>query len=483
MTAERVAEPATVHDLPTAQSLVRLRLLTEDAARRVDDISEAGRHQALIALDGACEYALWLAVRQAGVRLKRDQRAGVPTLHRAVAEQRPVWALLGWPGVNQMHEARNAAQHAGVAPDREQLPAWRDAALAFIDSLCVAAFNSPVADIVLASAVRDPELRVMLTHAERTVDDTRQSFSASAMAFNVARGRWRVQRLSALAVPSPGGYEPILASEEAFVINELTGAVRGLEDVLEVQPFAGDLSEYVWFRRALGERASSGWTPTAEDARRALVFVAGWRWEIFTLGYHDDRWEAHREGIEPPRVGDGATITITGAQADLIPEASAQPARTVLFLQLANVPGRGRPPWDAVLLQAITDGMRGIRTAQDEAAFLQAHWYYSGVLSVRLKLGADAASVIDVLDRAVADASTRYAEHAVESAVKERKREELEKWLRGLFTCASEELTIFGEPSVVRDEWIGTLGLLAFIPVRANMASGDPLESHYGLTP
>lgn len=40
-------------DLPTASALVRLRLLTEDAWRRVDDTSEAGRHLALIALDGA----------------------------------------------------------------------------------------------------------------------------------------------------------------------------------------------------------------------------------------------------------------------------------------------------------------------------------------------------------------------------------------------------------------------------------------------
>jgi hypothetical protein len=91
MTPEQDVEIATGYDLPTAQSLVRLRLLTEDAARRVDDISEAGRHQALIALDGACEHALWLAVRQAGVRLKGDQRAGVPALYRAVIEQRRDW--------------------------------------------------------------------------------------------------------------------------------------------------------------------------------------------------------------------------------------------------------------------------------------------------------------------------------------------------------------------------------------------------------
>jgi len=52
MPRELGAKRETVRDLPTAHSLVRLRLLTEEAARRADDFSEAGRHQALVALDG-----------------------------------------------------------------------------------------------------------------------------------------------------------------------------------------------------------------------------------------------------------------------------------------------------------------------------------------------------------------------------------------------------------------------------------------------
>jgi hypothetical protein len=337
MTSEQDVEIAAGYDLPTAQSLVRLRLLTEDAARRVDDSSEAGRHQALIALDGACEHALWLAARQGGVRLKGDQRAGVPALYRAVVDQRRAWEPLGWAGVNQLHEARNTAQHAGVAPDREQLPGWRDAALAFIDSLCVAAFGTALANIVLASAVRDPELRAMLTDAERAVEDAGQSFSASAMAFSVARERWRGQRLAAFAAPSPAGYEPILASEEMLVINELTQAVQGLEDVLEVQPFAGDLGEYVWFRRALAERASAGWMPNPQDARRALVFVAGWvvRWEIFTLGYPDDRWEAHEllsnvvdSAMKNDQAATLSSCVVVSSSVTLMPSLNFTPAST-----------------------------------------------------------------------------------------------------------------------------------------------------------
>jgi hypothetical protein len=121
-------------DLPTASALVRLRLLTEDARRRADDISEAGRHLAVVALDGACEYALWLASREHTVPVK--ERASVPDLYSAVKEALAGWQVRGWRAVNQMHQARNVAQHAGVALDADQLPSWADATTAFIDSLC-----------------------------------------------------------------------------------------------------------------------------------------------------------------------------------------------------------------------------------------------------------------------------------------------------------------------------------------------------------
>ncbi len=333
MSTDNDSDPAT--DLPTIQSLVRLRLLTEDAQRRAGDISEAGRHQALIALDGACEHTLWLAVRQDGVRLKSGQRSGVPALHSAIVEQRPNCALQGWAGVNQMHEARNGAQHAGVAPDVQQLVAWADAAVGFINSLCVAAFNTEMKKMVLASAVRDPELRARLTKAEGSVEaDTRQSLSASEEAFEIARARWRTQRNAAVPSTSPTYIEPILASDESQTTGNLAEAVASLEDWLEVQPFAANLSEYIWFRRVGRERPSSGWVPDTDEARRALVFAVGWivRWEIFTFGYPEERCQDYRDGVEPPTHGDGSTVSITGAQVNMTLEAPGQPSRSLLYL-------------------------------------------------------------------------------------------------------------------------------------------------------
>jgi hypothetical protein len=276
-------------DLPTAAALVRLRLLTEDARRRAYDTSNAGRHLALIALDGACEYALWLASREHAVQLK--ERAGVPELYSAVRRALETWQVKGWPGVSQMHQARNAAQHAGVAHDAGQLPIWADAAIAFIDSLCVAAFSIPLAEIVLADAVRDPSLRTQLRWSEEQLTvNPAQSFALSAGAFDEARSRWRTQHRSPVFAPSPAG-DPTTP--------DLTPPLQDVEDFLEVQPFADDFGEYTWLRRARQELDRAGWLPSEPDARRVLLFVSGWivRWEIFDSGYPTDRWEAHREGI------------------------------------------------------------------------------------------------------------------------------------------------------------------------------------------
>jgi hypothetical protein len=200
-----------------------------------------------------------------------------------------------------MHQARNVAQHAGVALDADQLPSWADATTAFIDSLCVAAFGTQLAEIVLADAVRDQGLRTQLRWSEEQLsEDPGRSFSLAVGAFDEARARWREQRNARVFVPSPGGHPPSPGSAPPL---------QEVDDFLEVQPFAGDFGEYTWLWRARQEHEHAGWLPNMQEARRALLFVAGWivRWEIFDQGYPTDRWEAHRERIhrlsaatEPP---------------------------------------------------------------------------------------------------------------------------------------------------------------------------------------
>lgn len=275
--------------------------------------------------------------------------------------------------------------------------------------------------------------------------------------------------------------EPILASDESQTIGNLTEVVASLENWLEVQPFAGNPSEYIWFQRAGRERASVGWVPDMDEARRALVFAVGWivRWEIFTFGYPEERWQDYRNGIEPPTHADGSTVTITGGQTNRTLEAPGQPPRNVLYLQLANVPNRGRPPWEAVLQQAIADGMRGRRTERDDPIFLRAYWNYSGLLAVTLNLDADATVVADVLEQVILVAAQRYAEFATDSDETETKRRAMEERLRAVFQEADQEIAVFGEPTVLPDDWLGTLSFMAFIPIRAAAAGGDPQETYF----
>jgi hypothetical protein len=456
----------TVRDLPTTQALVRLRLLAEDAARRADDTSEAGRHQAVIALDGACEHALWLATRACGIQLTERQRGSVPALQRAVREQRPDWRIEGWPGVNQMHDGRNAAQHSGVTPPLEQVPAWRDATLAFVDSLCREAFQTKLEDIVLADAVRDGELRTALRWAEEqiTVNAT-QSFILSVSAFDTARAKWREQHNVRVFNLAPDGYPDIAPAEAPF---------REIEDLLEVQAFAGDFSQYTWLRRACEEQERAGWAPSRDDARRALAFVSGWivRWEIFDRGYPVDRWEDHRDSVQPPTDGDG-TVKILWAQAEFLPGVPGRPARNVIYFQLANVPGRGRSPWDALLGTALEELAR--EAIDVGPLFLGVQWTLTGFLIVPVALDANPELVSDVVQRAVELAGHRYAEYLTESEERELQRQTLQFELRDLIrSTRTQGVALFGEVEIVPDTLFGTPGWIAVL--KLDLHNGDVNE-------
>lgn len=163
MTAQRT------RDLPTAEALVQLRLLVESAVRDAQDTSPASRHRALIELDAACEYALRLAADEHTIDLGRD-RGGVSELVGTVASARPAWRLRAVAAVRQMHRARNSAQHAAIIPHSRQLTTWVDAVVAFVDSLCIDAFDVALQDIMLTNAVRDEELQQLLSRAEALLD-------------------------------------------------------------------------------------------------------------------------------------------------------------------------------------------------------------------------------------------------------------------------------------------------------------------------
>ena len=133
-----------------------------------------------------------------------------------------------------------------------------------------------------------------------------------------------------------------------------------------------------------------------------------------------------------------------------------------------------------MLQRAIADGMRGLRTEGDEPNPLPA-----GLLDLlRLARGdtnleADATLVADVLEQAILVAGQRYAEFVADSEEKETRRRAIEERLRTLFHEADQEIAVFGEPRVLPDDWLGTLGFMAFIPIRAAAAGGDTQETYF----
>jgi hypothetical protein len=480
----RAVAPTEPLDLPTAAALVRLRLLAEDARVRAQDTSDAGQHLALIALDGACEHALWLAAHTRNVAVPRPDRASVPDLYVALRDALgDAWQIRGWPGVSQMHQARNAAQHAGIVHDLAQLPNWRDATVAFIDSLMMAAFSTRLDDILLAGAVRDPGLRRQLEWSEETLpDDPARCLSLALGAFDQARERWREQRRQQwFTPPQVTGYTATGLDIGFASGSGVREQLAELDDFLEVQLFAGDAGEYVWLRRARIEQSSVGWMPAAQEARRALLFVTGWivRWEIFDAGYPAERWESHRESIQPPVVGDGVTPQILGAHVDLQKDVPGLPARHVVYLQLANVPNRGRPPWETLLGDALTECSRD---AGAPGLLAESQWYISGFLILHVTLGHDGSLVGDVADRAVTLAAQRYGQQVSAAADRAKERNQLERALCALVHSArSDELGLFGDVSVVTDEWLGTGGFLAFLTINVGDRGREELNQTHDI--
>lgn len=429
-------------DLPTTAALVRLRLFLEDALRRAEDGSEAGRHLALIALDGVVEYALWLVAQALVAPLERER----PSFHELLGavqvhltEAGRDWDSAGRPGVEQLRRARNAAQHAAVVPSPDQLPLWADATFAFIDSLCRAAFDRGVGELLLAEAVRDLWLREQIEHAERAIDrgDAGVAFDFAFAALDEARSRWRGQR----AVERPPGphFTPILGPDPDAALH---GQIADLDDLLEVQSFSSDLGEYVSLRRAR-EQAESGWTPEDQDARRALRFAVSWivRWEVSTQGYPGERFAQWRESIEPPTKDDVEGATILRGTAALVGSPSGRRYYSVQA-QLANLPERGRGDWGGDLVKCWTDAAREFGQQLPPVTFGLS---LSGYLHVDFspEAGVDADAVVSVLQRSVELAEERYQQRRDNTREREQQLRDTEAQLWSVIQDAADGEDIF----------------------------------------
>ena len=317
--------------------LVRLRTFLEHALKLAEDRSEPGRHSALVALDGVCEYALFLSGHHVGIQVK--ERAGFVEMLNALEQKLASWRRDGRRSVLQMRGARNQAQHAGALPDADHMPDWADAAEAFVRSLVEAAFDVSLSDVLLAEAILNDTLRAQIAAAEQALAQTepRAAFESAVAALSEARRRWRDQQSDAydyMPTSAPFSDDP----------RWLEASQRG-EDYADIGVFASDLGEYhrlIATRRQVAE----GVPVTEDDARRTLLFAYDWilRWQRFDAQYPRDRWREHWQTLRPLTAGDGTTPSIVGIDVKGAMQLG-ESQRNHLVVRVSNVPEQGRGTW------------------------------------------------------------------------------------------------------------------------------------------
>jgi hypothetical protein len=317
------------------EQLLRLRQLLTEAQERAHDVSSLGRHVAVVLLDGACEIAMRLICADANIHVK--ETASFYELRSRLAEGFPGWRQDGWADVSTMHAARNLAQHRAVTPDAADVSRWSAAVERFVRDLISTHFNQDLREILLASAVEEPELRTLLEAAEEDLEqgNAQESLQQTVLAFDLVRAKWRDQRATAV--------DPIVLYRSPLGVGMQdagTTALAQLADYAEVMPFVQSLGEYIWFvarRDDLGREMP----PTLEEARRGLRFVVDWvlRWEAFAATYVGRRYPPPKKHALP-KTNTGDPPIIIGAEVERReePGIGGISTRYGVAMQIANLP-------------------------------------------------------------------------------------------------------------------------------------------------
>ncbi len=289
----------------------------------------------------------------------------------------------------------------GLLPDRELMSHWVLDAEAFIQELVKVAFGVQLDDVMLADAIRDSELRTLLSQAERTlnVGDATKAFLIADQAFLHARGQWREQYGEARREDSGVG-----ASGAVVVPATPSDPV----DHLEVQVFATDMSRYTQLLTTRRHLQIGGPEPDEAEARSALLFVFDWilSWEIFVAGYPVGRYTEYWQSIGPPQLDDGGPPRIAWHVHSYRLEAGAGREKEYeMILQLANIPSWRASTWGLDFSEALASAETELgHTTLGISSSIDVR----GLLRVRVAVSADPKDVALVLNRAVDIATERY---------------------------------------------------------------------------
>jgi hypothetical protein len=439
------------------EDLVRLRHTVEHAKHLTFDLSEPGRHSALVVLDGACEFAmrLCLAARHIPVGQNDKFHNLVNSLDISLGD---AWSPTRRREILAMHGARNRAQHGGELPDPASMATWRDAAAVHIGTLILAVYEVDLDSVLLASAVRAADLQSRMTAVERALDsgDPASALESSVALLEAVRLRWREQQQDAY------GWMPL--HEHSRVGEDYSDAASRAADYAEVGVFADDLGEYHWLL-ALHRHARQGIAVQEADARRAALFVYHWllRWQHFDANYPRDSWRAGYAEMAPPTTGEDDPPRILHYSSAGNTELAGRLLRRV-DVTIANIPERGRGTWGEDSPAALAEVARGHGlTSSDNAAhgdvMASSVDAVAGRYAFLFAREVTAAQAKTVLADTVAECSKRYAERTEITEEKARRQQTLISQISAALT--DDPLDLFGTPTLdPRVERTGDVSLI-----------------------
>lgn len=448
---------------------MRLRAMLERARREGEDRSAPGRQIALVTLDGACEYAIRLCAHHRGVAIK--PRTSFHDAIERLGEDVPRWTKTGIRGVLELHEARNQAQHLGLLPDPSLISGWTVDAQAFIEELIQEALDVRLDDVLLADAVRDENIRGLLSEAERQLNrgEYRAAFRYADEALRQTRLRWLQQRGVA------GQAESDLRYGSTPVNLPRPGDPA---DQLEMQVFASDVSRYTQFLTTRHHLESGGPELDEVEVRSAVTFVLDWvlQWEVFDAGYPSERYAEYWSSVSTPQLDDGGPPRIAWHIGTYRIEGGAgREDEYELLLQLANLPADQGGYWGIDFPAALNDA-EGEFAESPQVAFLAID--PRGTLRVRVPASADPDGLARVIRRATEIATERY----------ERRDQDMQSWLveaaglRDRYTDVvrgvNDDEDVYGDvdvtPELTSDgvRFMVSLEVVSGAPFELNLASG-----------
>ncbi|MFC8797338.1 hypothetical protein ACFT2C_06370 [Promicromonospora sp. NPDC057138] len=307
-----------------ARHLSRVRKMLEEAAAYATHASSLQRTTAVVLLDGAVERVTYLVAAAVGVPLGGARTPDLRGLVDDVKKRLPDAKLESIAKIRELHSVRNAAQHEGVSPDRDEVQNWTRAVQSYVRSLVDAQYGVAIEHVALTDAIQDDGFRSLLEDAERDLEAGRfdQCVQACNKAVEGASRSWKtLHGITHASSPMP--------SRSADVVRQRVDAMQAHLDLLTFSP---DPAEAQWFTSVA---QVPGHLLDADEAERALAFATDWvvGFEDSASTWRPDRLKQHNLAQRLVRK-DGGTAYVR----EVIEVTAGAGGTLHAFVRIGNVP-------------------------------------------------------------------------------------------------------------------------------------------------